>query len=624
MRFPLSVLGMDIVVSLLQEQYPLQKMGVFGHAFAINNNGLFLMHPKFKDQTGYLPDPATVYLDEVEYTTDPSKAKELKKEMINGETGCMEGIESDWLYPKNINRRVVRLNNTYCYQSMNNTPFFAGVSIPQQNMIQLVAVPEKASAYVRSGIDALVSGNPNQRPEIAKWLFCDIDTEGEKKQPASIKYYPTARDLYDYLNDTDVSIENSTCDQEMLLTLLLSASIVANFTKDIWNDTFFENLPHVLDVYIITTAGYTTMFSSDTNQSTPLNRDIFEDQRFSHPASFFQKKDQEKLIFTVNFTNDKPKPLNDTEQYVSLGKTIFSETSDVLLAVTGATVSSTLLYDILIQSNPSCDSSSGDSTPTRKSCYLVDENGYVVVSNQGNYQVGYFLGNFDGRLIEELVESKIFEKRIYNDTQADCHIRQGDSKNSASVTLKTFYQNILNIGQLIVTQFISLLWWLFMNMTVFESRDSLVYGSSQTLNISCTKQIQIYLLVNDSISYRSNITCDVNCKQSISVESVNGTNLALVVTEDSCIDDRSCPKMITSNDPVETEDIDICDRPKHYRKTLSVCYNSTGADTQCFYKYKNTEPSIVVYIVVFLSLCFAMSIALVVSYYCRRYVHGKF
>ena len=61
----IGVAGMDIVISLLEQQYPVQKMGVFGHAFAINNNGLFLMHPKFKDQSGYLLDPATVYLDEV-------------------------------------------------------------------------------------------------------------------------------------------------------------------------------------------------------------------------------------------------------------------------------------------------------------------------------------------------------------------------------------------------------------------------------------------------------------------------------------------------------------------------------------------------------------------------------
>lgn len=48
----IGVAGIDIVISLLEQHYPIQEMGIFGHAFIINNNGLFLMHPKFKDQSG--------------------------------------------------------------------------------------------------------------------------------------------------------------------------------------------------------------------------------------------------------------------------------------------------------------------------------------------------------------------------------------------------------------------------------------------------------------------------------------------------------------------------------------------------------------------------------------------
>lgn len=49
----IGVAGIDIVISLLEQHYPIQDMGIFGHAFVINNNGMFLMHPKFKDQSGY-------------------------------------------------------------------------------------------------------------------------------------------------------------------------------------------------------------------------------------------------------------------------------------------------------------------------------------------------------------------------------------------------------------------------------------------------------------------------------------------------------------------------------------------------------------------------------------------
>ena len=46
----LGVASVDIRISQLEELYPWNQFRGFGYGFAINNNGLFLMHPKLHGQ----------------------------------------------------------------------------------------------------------------------------------------------------------------------------------------------------------------------------------------------------------------------------------------------------------------------------------------------------------------------------------------------------------------------------------------------------------------------------------------------------------------------------------------------------------------------------------------------
>jgi len=623
----IGVAGMDIVVSLLQQQYPVQKMGVFGHAFAINNNGLFLMHPKFKDQYGYLPDPATVYLDEVEFTIDPSKSVELKQAMINNETGCMNAT-ADWLFPKNSNRRVVRLNNTFCYQPMNNTPFFAGVSMPIQNTVQMIANRDKAEHFWRSGRKALDSTDPHQIIEIASWSFCEIQTDGEKNQPASNKYYPTSQDLFKYLSNIDNTsgvTESDVCDQDMLLTLLLSASVVSNFTNKHWSvENFREN--GIVDAYVITSSGFMSMLTTNLTQSKRLDRDIFEEIRFTHPASFYHEQYHDQLTFSVNIKTGrvKPKPIPDVDAAVAVGKSVYTEQNKTLLAVVGMTVSSTYMQSLLedISANSSIDCSIGR-------CYLIDENGYIVTSNQGTNRVGYFIGNFEGELVRHMVRSGLFEVRRYNDTQAECPQRAAPSgEKSPANILKTFYYHFFEISYGVVSQLLTILWWMFISLLTV-SEDTVVFAAnSKPRNESCTKEIKIYLLVNQPIKTDLTYKCSSECNQTLSVQSLSGTNLAHVVVEDTCFNTtsglRKCPHDPKDNEPKRIDDLSVCEQPVRYRRALPVCYRLTGVDKlACNYTNEHKESNIYIYIIIFVSVCFAIIIALVFNMYFKKYLHGR-
>lgn len=631
----IGVAGMDIVISLLQQQYPVQEMGVFGHAFAINNNGLFLMHPKFKDQTGYLPDPATVYLDEVELTTDKMKGIQLKEAMINGETDCMNA-EADWLFPKLTNRRVVRLNNTYCYQPMKGTPFYAGVSMPQQNKIQMVANKDKSDGYFMSGIEALNPTNPNVVVEIAEWSFCNFTTEAEKLQPASIKYYPTAKDLYQYLKNTTRKDIKEICKEEMLLTLLLSASVVSNFTKENWSVKQLGK-HKIIDAYVITSAGFTyTIHTGAADKSTPVERDIFNEIRFIHPASFYQKEFHNQLTFSVTTRHGMPQELstennnNNTavEGYgkVAIGSSIYMPNQDTILAVVGMTVTPSFMQNILQESAQNLTSSincSEDPSAYHR-CYIIDENGYVVTNNRGLYRTGYFIGYFEGYLLEHLVSMGIFDIRRYNDTQADCPPKENKDSVSSSPgsILKTFYYNAFTFVYSACTRALTASWWIISSLIMASV--SMVSGRN-IKNVSCTKTIEIYLLKNRSISIQDGLfQSTVNCNQSYTIESITGTNLALIVIEDRCINGTQCPLFSKNNEPKQNDDLSVCQQPIRYRRALPQCYKLNGTfPRQCSYINENKEPNITIYIIVFVSICVAIIIALVFNMYFRKYFHGK-
>ena len=625
----IGVAGIDIVTSLLQQQSPVHKMGVFGHAFAINNNGLFLLHPKFKDQTGYLPDPATVYLSEVEHTIDPSVGIDLQRNMINGKIGCKDA-EIDWLFPRQRNTRVVRLKNTYCYRPVPDTPFYAGVSMSDQSLIRSKANMLRMSEFIGSGIEHLLPKLPGQHNEVAKWPFCDVFHEQMLKQPASAKYYLTSKDLYEYLKSGNLN--ETECDLDLLCDLLLSASTVGNFTRDHWSTSHLRQ-ENVLDVYVITAAGFTSMLSNDSS-SIPIDRDILGDMRYLHPASHVHKNSKGHYIFTVETKASRPPPSRvmdpNATSRIYIGRTIYpKESNGSILATVGITVESSIFIDYVrsnfkedcYQRNSDCFAFDCDDTELYK-CYFIDENGYVVFSNQGGYQIGYFFGFFNGDLMVKLTELSIFNKTMFNDTQAECRVYIHGDVSSDSSILQNFYSIFFNNMLLLSSHFIKTLVWL---LTCFLTHSQVpttrAYAADDYYkNVSCAKTAPLYTIQNNSIDYTGELPCVSNyCKQFFRIKSIPGTNLNFILTGNNCTDSDSCPVGTVSNEPMRLQENNICVQAMLYRLPAKKCYVSTAKERECFFEYVNTDQDLFVYLTVgYSTSCAVIISAVVLLSYCRK------
>ncbi|XP_057293418.1 voltage-dependent calcium channel subunit alpha-2/delta-3-like [Hydractinia symbiolongicarpus] len=579
----IGVAGIDITTTILQQQAPAYKLGIFGHAFAINNNGLFLIHPRFRDQTGHLADPATVYLNEIEHTTDPSKSMKIMKEMIDDKTGCMDA-ELNWLYMNDI-KRSVRLNATYCYRPANGTPFSTGVSIPLHNQKYLEPLMSNKEAYLQNRY--LINGTkPGESLEIANWLFCNIPANAQKFNPASVKQYPTAEELRYFLTNSPSKISEK-CVSDLVWNLIFTMKMMTDLTSAYWTPDTLED-DRIVALYIVTVSGLLMTYSNERNiLISQLSRTILDDLTFAHPGSFYMRGLDDVIVFTVPIkTGGLPRKTNKkvehTNTEISVGVPITVSSDRVLVGIIGMVLPSQYLQNLLLNVSkeftcdyPSCVAYSCNDLDNLE-CYLLDEHGYVVASNKGEIEVGYFFGYVNGALMRAFEELSIYERKEFADKQAQCkqEIKE-DSSTSEGAKLSLIFDNILTILKFIAAYLSSV-------CTIFlTSQIDLSVEQTTTIdtNVSCTKNLSIHTISSHYINYAGNFSCTKHCQEDFVIKAIPKTNLVLVISRNKC--NGACSKFVHSNEPYKIEDLGICDESLPYRKALPTCYQLNIGSYKC-------------------------------------------
>uniref|UniRef100_A0AAY4A7L3 Calcium channel, voltage dependent, alpha2/delta subunit 3 n=1 Tax=Denticeps clupeoides TaxID=299321 RepID=A0AAY4A7L3_9TELE len=182
----LGVVGTDIPVQELMKVVPKHKLGIHGYAFAITNNGYILMHPELRPlyqdgQKRRKPNYGSVDLSEVEWEdTDDVK-------------------------------RVLRMHNDYYYTDIRGTPFSVGVALSRGHGKYFF----KGNVSVEAGLRDL------DQPDVAladEWTYCNTDEHHEHRylsQIQAIKLYMTGRKTH------------LKCDRELIQQVLFDAVVTA-------------------------------------------------------------------------------------------------------------------------------------------------------------------------------------------------------------------------------------------------------------------------------------------------------------------------------------------------------------------------------------------------------------
>ena len=135
----LGVAGTDISLKNLKDQVDQSKLGVFSRGFVINNNGFVLIHPKFRDQSGYLPVPPNVLIDELESAQNQEDISALKKKMLKATPANLEGGPVEFITRSTYDdgRKVYSGKTKYWYKLL-----------PDADLVSALALDEIDNTYL--------------------------------------------------------------------------------------------------------------------------------------------------------------------------------------------------------------------------------------------------------------------------------------------------------------------------------------------------------------------------------------------------------------------------------------------------------------------------------------------
>ena len=367
----------------------------------------------------------------------------------------------------------------------------------------------------------------------------------------------------------------SECNVELLRKLLFSSSVVYNHTSNFWNS---EDLTNVTSKYIITKSG---IISTQGRKVKNFDRDVFHEELLLHAESL----NDINFTFSVSvqmFSRNDKSGANDKAPSIAITKLIKLAKEKFTEGITGIYVENAFLtkmiYEFSSEYNCSECQKFNCSDIVNTSCFLVDENGYVVASNHGNHHVGMFLGLVNGHVLEKLTDNKIYETVYYNDTQGLCN-ETIISFDSSGEKLRPFFINFVKAFTKLVNSVIT---------TVFLSYQYIVLPVTTQQSFKkerkiCTKKTTFYQRNHQRSSYFSNLSYFEDCQQKFGLISVHNTNLDLLVVEKDT-KSKCDSHYIISNEPIQSTEWDTCSQGDKFRKTMPLCYQKLPEDTSNSYK----------------------------------------
>ncbi|XP_075066840.1 voltage-dependent calcium channel subunit alpha-2/delta-4 isoform X9 [Mixophyes fleayi] len=207
----LGVVGSDVPLRELLKLAPRYKLGVHGYAFLNTNNGYILSHPDlrplYKEGKKLRPKPNynSVDLSEVEWE---DRDEILRTAMINGETGT---LSMEVKVTVDRGKRVLFLTCDYFYTDISDTPFSLGVVLTRGH-----------GEYILIGNTSMEEGlHDLLHPDLTlanEWIYCITDIDPDHRKLNQLQAVTR------FLTGEDPDLE---CDEELVKEVLFDAVVTA-------------------------------------------------------------------------------------------------------------------------------------------------------------------------------------------------------------------------------------------------------------------------------------------------------------------------------------------------------------------------------------------------------------
>lgn len=541
----LGVVATDIPTQDLEDLFPKHLLGPFGYSYAINNNGFVVFHPQLQHHMSYLQgeDPPNIDIIEAE-GADWVVLEAMRDAMVRGHFG--HSAHEGAIIPVGLGRAILVSMNHF-YGPLKTSNFRMSVALPFGH-----AVINVQNAPLQ--VDHLSTLRSMHGTLLAPWKYCsDISNNLDSSE------------LIEELI-MSVTQKQHKCNIEMLRHLLFdmdkTRSLILEWEKD------ETRVRGVRSRFISTEGGLTIV--------RPISRLAdFESDRNPHKNHrYLRAMARDQCVLTPNHRGGDSVP-DDYTVFVTCPVRYERGSSVARVGVTGVELDQSLFqsefYNIL-------QSHCSDNETLH--CYMIDDGGFIVASNQPSIKIGDFIGLVDPQLTGSLLDKGFYRQQERFNLQAWCLRGASEptqSASRASASLFTLFKNIwasLTSFHLLLQSVIT---WI--QPVPVES----FYGWELIRrNYSCITKTS-WIVLNDGVDqpFDHRLKCG-DCSRSIYAAPMYFLSATLIVSEPSC----DCVDSILpmSCYPQEDAGPDYCLHQKVVRQRKHKCYSYTKNEngTSCY------------------------------------------
>ncbi|XP_014299368.1 voltage-dependent calcium channel subunit alpha-2/delta-3 isoform X1 [Microplitis demolitor] len=566
----LGVVGTDVPIESIQKLTLPFKLGVNGYAFIVSNNGYVILHPDLRPVSeGRLKlNYNSIDLSEVEILDDGRKPRDpgpevlkLRQALVDHQYGSMKDVPVKFHYDDS--RRVMLEKRDYYYAPLPGTPFGIAVAIPNYGKTW-IKVTSEIEKNRQAGINISDFFGSDRWRVHPGWVYCRYHyLEGHEfpNSEAELRYFLWRLEQpgwkwSDQYTAYDISMEEEEepdcgrqvledddyyCNEELVQLLVFDAKATnQSYGGDFsYKDEYSKRLAELYKVYlryVATQSGLTRWqyIESDYLEETkgPLEFGDLHRRAVNEPwykgAIFQHQINPNSILLTVPW-NAGP------DATVTASMAIFPRDGgkNASAAVVGFQMPMTAFYQRFINITSVTSNPDMDCSHVWIDCYLIDQNGFVVVSEAHN-DTGQFLGAVEGAVMKSMVVQGFFEA-------VDVYDYQGLCKEIGLEGAASFLTNPLrNIFNLITWLFVRTLWIMsqFVNIPETFAR---VHSDEDLpekpkppheveITYACDLKRTLYIM-NQTMAVNQITNSSEQCSRPFFAQLVPNTNLLLVVVD---------------------------------------------------------------------------------------------
>uniref|UniRef100_A0A9J7YXB2 Calcium channel, voltage-dependent, alpha 2/delta subunit 1a n=1 Tax=Cyprinus carpio carpio TaxID=630221 RepID=A0A9J7YXB2_CYPCA len=510
----LGVMAVDVSLDDIKRLTPHYTLGPNGYYFAIDPNGYVLLHPNLQPKDLKSQEPVT--LDFLDAELEDEMKVEIRRSMIEG---VKNQTRFQTLTKSQDKRYIDRGIRTYSWGPVNDTDYSLALVLPDYSI-----------SYIKATIlDTITQAKFSESLQVGKFEEYGYTLIAPRDYCTDLK--AQSDNITQFLIDFNEYIDTKTpnnplCNMELINRLLLDAGITAELAK-YWS----EQRPNetIKAKFVATDGGVTRVYPASAGSE-------WTEQAETYKSSFYKRSlDNDVYIFT-----SAPNANNETQDSVLVSRAMDLTVDEFMLkpAVVGVKLDVLKWMESFINATitPNCV---GEICGCRRSdvnldCFLLDDGGFLVMTNKELSMIGQFFGMIDPTLMRNLINESLFSVNITYDYQALC---EPTTESKAAAGLRSVYvptiADILNIGWWASAAAWSILQQLFVSITFpnfLEAADLDEDLSEIPSKESCIKEQKQYFFGNNETTFKGTVDCQ-NCSRQFIAEKLPKTNLVLIVAD---------------------------------------------------------------------------------------------